>query len=177
MPLTRQQKENLAASYEKELARAPHVFLIDYRGITVPEVTDLRARLRESGSSYLVVKNRIARRAFKGGALEQLDERLVGPVAAAYSMSDPVTLAKTLTEFGKQVPALEFRGGLVEGRPVAADQILEIASLPSREQLVAKLLFLLQSPVSRLARTLGAVGQRFVVVLEQIRAQKEKKVN
>jgi large subunit ribosomal protein L10 len=173
MPLNREQKEALVSSYQEGLAKAPHVFLMSYAGITVPEVTDLRDRLRASGGSYAVIKNRLARLAIKGAALEELTEEFRGPVAVAYCSEDAVALAKTLTDFAKDVPALEFKAGLVEGQRVDAEQIREIASLPSREALLAKLLYLLQSPVARFVRSLADIQRQFVSVLDQIRAARE----
>jgi large subunit ribosomal protein L10 len=175
MPLSRQQKEELVARYREELGSVPHAFLLDFKGITVPQVTGLRARLRESGGQYLVVKNTLALRAIAGGPLEQLKELFDGPVAVAFSHEDPVGLAKALAQFAKEIPTIQVRGGLLDGRPVGAGQVQDIANLPSREELIAKLLFLLQSPITRLARVLAAVPQQLVVVLDQVRQQKEGK--
>jgi len=173
MPLSRQQKEDLVEKYKQEIAGATHAFLLDYKGITVPQVTELRAKIRDTGGQYLVVKNTLALRAIEGGPMEQLKELFDGPVAVAYSQEDAVSLAKALTTMAKTVPAIQVRGGLVNGQTVAADQVKEIAELPSREELIAKLLFLLQSPITRLARVLAAVPREFVVVLDQIRQKKE----
>jgi large subunit ribosomal protein L10 len=173
MPLTRDDKQELLEEYEQGLASAPHAFLLGYQGIKVPQVTALREKVRQSGGEYLVVKNTIALRAIDGAALAQLKEHFTGPTAVAFG-SDPVALAKALTDFAKDVPVLQFKAGLVEGRAVAADQIKDIASLPGREQLIAKLLFLLQSPVTRFARVLAAVPQSFVMVLDQVRKKKEE---
>jgi large subunit ribosomal protein L10 len=173
MPLSRSQKEQMLAEYEEGVVHAPHAFLVGYQGISVPKVTELRQRIRESGGSYVVVKNRLVLRAIEGKALEQLRDQFSGPIAIAYSDSEPVALAKVLADFQKEAPAIELRGGLLNGQRVAGDQIKEIANLPSREQLIAKLLFLLQSPITRLARTLAAVPRDLVLVLEQIRQQRE----
>lgn len=173
MPFTRTQKENLVAEYESGVANAPHAFLLSYQGLNVPKDAELRQKVRESGGSYVVVKNRLVLRAIEGKALAQLKESFSGPTAVAFSDSEPVALAKVLTEFQKDAPFLEFKGGLLNGVPVAADQIKEIANLPSREALIAKLLFLLQSPIVRFVRTLAAVPRDFVLVLEQVRQQKE----
>lgn len=173
MPFTRAQKENLVARYEEGLTQAPHAFILGYKGISVPKVTELRQKIRETGASYVVVKNRLILRAMEGKALAQLEDRFEGPTAVAYCDSEPVALAKVLTEFQKEAPSIEFRGGLLNGQAVAADQIQEIANLPSREELLAKLLFLLQSPVTRFVRTLAAVPRDFVYVLEQVRRKKE----
>ena len=115
MPLSREQKENLVEVYKEDLAKAPHVFLVDFSGVTVPQATDLRNRLREVGGNYVVIKNRIAARAVEGAALDGLKERFQGPTAAAFSEDDAVSVAKALTEFAKEVPALEFKGGMVDG--------------------------------------------------------------
>lgn len=174
MPLTRIDKSELISSYEKGLAVAPHAFLLGYKGITVPQVTELRNRVRATGGEYVVVKNTLALRAIDGGALASLKDHFVGPTAVVFSGKDPVALAKALTDFAKDVPAIEFKAGLVEGRAVEASQIKDIAQLPSREELLAKLLFLMQSPISSFVRVLGAVTQQFVAVLDQVRIQKEE---
>jgi large subunit ribosomal protein L10 len=173
MPLTRADKEKLIAEYQEGLAVAPHAFLLGFKGITVPQVTELRNRVRSSGGQYLVVKNNLALRAIDSTALGALEQYFAGPTAVVYSAKDPVALAKALTDFAKDVPAIEFKAGLVERRPVAAAQIKEIAQLPSREQLIAKLLYMLQSPIARFAGVLAAVPQSLVVVLDQVRKQKE----
>ncbi len=172
MPMTREQKQDLLESYREDVASAPNIFLINAQGITVPQITELRHKVRESGATYVVVKNRIALRAIEGAALEGLKEQFVGPTAVAYG-EDPVALAKTLTEFSKDIGTFEFKGGLVDGQPISAEQVSAIADLPSREELIAKLLYLLQSPVTRIVRTLAAIPRDFVLVMEQIRTQKE----
>lgn len=172
MPFSRQQKEELLESYREGIASSRHAFLISATGITVPEITALRDKVRDSGGTYVVVKNRVALRAIEGAALGGLKDHFVGPTAVAYG-DDPVTLAKVLTEFSKDITSFEFKGGLLDGQPVSAEKVSDIASLPSREALLAKLLYLLQSPITRLARTLAAVPREFVVVMDQVRQKKE----
>ncbi|MEM8997071.1 MAG: 50S ribosomal protein L10 [Acidobacteriota bacterium] len=172
MARTRTQKQETIDRYGEGLAKAPNAFLLGFKGISVPEDTELRSKIRENGGSYEVVKNTLALRAVEGQGLEALREQFVGPTAVAYIEDDPVALAKALRDFRKDVPAVEFKGGLVDGKPIGPDDLENIANLPSREELLAKLLFLLQSPVTRLARTLAAVPREFVVVLDQI-AQKK----
>ncbi len=174
MPLTRNDKEQMLAEYQGGLAKAPHAFVLGYQGITVPQVTELRNRVRQSGGEYIVVKNTLALRAIDSQALGQLKDHFVGPTAVVFSLTDPVAVAKALTDYAKDVPAIKLKAGLVEGRAIAADQIKDIASLPSREALIAKLLFLLQSPITRFARVLAAVPQSFVMVLDQVRIKKEE---
>jgi large subunit ribosomal protein L10 len=173
MPLSRQQKEQLVESYQEGLAAASHVFLISYKGISVPQVTELRRRIRDVGGTYAVVKNRLVLRAIEDKAIEGLKGEFVGPTAVAFSNDDPVSLAKALTEFAKEVPTLEFKTSLVEGQTIDAQDVKEIASLPSREELITKLVFLLQSPITNFVRILGALPKQFVVVLDQVRQQKE----
>jgi len=173
MAVSRAKKESLAESYSGEMAAAEHAFLVGFKGITVDQVTELRRRIREKGGRYVVIKNRIAKRAVEGKSLEQLAQHFEGPTAVAFSATDPVAIAKVLAEFAKEVPVLEFKAGVVEGRLIAANQVAEIAALPSREDLIAKLLFLLQSPVTRFVRVLAAAGpQRLATVLDQVAKKK-----
>jgi large subunit ribosomal protein L10 len=172
MALNRAEKQELVDRYEAGLASAPHAFLVSYQGIKVTDVTELRARIRQSGGSYEVVKNTLALRAIEGKPLAALAATFNGPLAVVYTEGDPVAVAKALTEFAKTVPQIVFRGGVVEGRPIAANEVEQIAKLPSRPELIAKLLFLLQSPLTRLVRTLSAVPRELVVVLDQVSKQK-----
>jgi len=172
MALSRARKEEILQSYGEELTGTTHAFLLSYKGVTVPQVTEMRARVRQKGGKYVVVKNTLALRAIADGALKELAPHFTGPTAVAYG-ADAVALAKALNDYIKEVPAFQFKAALVDGRTVAASQITELANLPSREQLIAKLLYLLQSPVTRFVRVLAAVPQQFVSVLDQIRVQKE----
>ncbi len=168
MAYTRSQKQEIIDRYESGLAAAPHAFLVSFSGLTVPQATDLRTRIRETGGSYEVVKNTLALRAVEGHSLGELKEHFQGPTAVAYSQEDPVSLAKVLTDFRKEVPAIDFKGGLVEGQAVGAEEIQDIARLPGRDELIGKLLYLLQSPITRLARGLAAIPQQLVVALDQV---------
>jgi len=173
MPLSLQQKKDLVGRYRDGVGAAPHVYLVDYKGISVPLVTELRQQVRQLGGEYRVIKNRLMLRAIGGVALEGLSDQFSGPTAVVYG-DDPVALAKVLTDFAGEANVLEFKAGLVEGRPVAGSEIKEIATLPSREALIAKLLYLMQSPVSRLATVLAAIPRQFVVALDQVRQKKEE---
>ena len=172
MPLTLQQKKDLVERYREGIAAAPHVYLVDYKGISVPAVTQLRQQVRELGGEYRVIKNRLMLRAIGGEALEGLSDQFSGPTAVVYG-DDAVALAKVLTDFAAEAKVLEFKAGLVEGRPVAGSEIKDIATLPSREALIAKLLYLMQSPITRFASVLAAIPRQFVVVLDQVRQKKE----
>lgn len=173
MAVSRAKKESLVAGYEESAASAQHAFLVGFKGISVEKVTELRRRIREKGGHYVVVKNTLARRAVAGKPLEQVKEHFTGPTAIAFSLTDPVSIAKVLTDFAKEAPVLEFKAGVVEGRPIAANQVGEIAALPGREELIAKLLYLLQSPITRFVRVLAAAGpQRLATVLDQVAKSK-----
>lgn len=172
MPLSLQQKKDLVESYREGVGASPHVYLIDYKGISVPMVTELRQRVRQLGGEYHVVKNRLMLRAIGGVALEELKDQFAGPTAVVYG-DDPVALAKVLTDFAGEAKVLEFKAGLVEGQPVEGSEIHEIANLPSREAMIAKLLYLLQSPITRFATALAAIPRQLVVVLDQVRQKKE----
>lgn len=174
MALSRGDKQNMVTAYQEGLARADHAFLVSFEGISVPQDTELRSKVREAGAHYTVVKNRLALLAIEGRPLEGLKGEFAGPTAVAYSNDDPVALAKTLTEFAKDIPSMQFKGGLLNGQQVEAETIQEIANLPSREELITKLLFLMQSPVTRFVRTLAAIPRDFVVVLSQIAQEKEE---
>jgi large subunit ribosomal protein L10 len=172
MPLTREQKQQLVESYQSGFSAAPHAFLLGFRGITVPLDAALRSKVRESGGQYLVVKNRLALRAIESGSLAELREHFDGPTAVAYSATDAVALAKALADFAKDFPGLEFKVGVVDGRPVAGEDIKAIAQLPTREELMAKLLFLMQASVSGFVRVLAALPRRLVVALDQVSRKK-----
>ncbi len=173
MPLTYAKKQALAEHYSQELEAAPHVFLVDFTGVTVPQVTQLRSRIREVGGRYEVVKNRLVLRAVEGAALGGVRDGFSGATALAYSPEDPVALAKVLSDFAKEVPTLKFKGGLLAGQPVAAEEVERIAQLPGREQLIAQLLGLLRAPIEGLARVLAALPRHLVVALDQVRRQRE----
>ncbi len=172
MAQTRTQKQEIIEHYEGGLAAAQHAFLVSFEGLTVSQATDLRDRIREQGGTYEVVKNRLALRAIEGRSLQGLKDQFRGPTAVAYVEDDPVQLAKALTDFRKDVPAIEFKGALVDGQAVDASEVESIAQMPGREELLAKLLYLLQSPITRLARGLAAIPRQLVVVLDQVAKEK-----
>lgn len=169
---TRDQKAKAVETMTTEIAKATNAFVIEFKGITVPQVTELRQKVRETNSTYIVVKNTLALIALKDSAMIELKEHFSGPTAIAYNQGDAVALAKALTKFAKDVPALTFKGALLDGKVVPASQIDNIASLPSREELVSKLLYVLQSPMRGLAIVLNANIRNLAVVLDQISKSK-----
>ena len=171
--MKRHEKEEAVSELSAGIAKATNAFLIEFKGVTVPQVTELRKQVRESGSSYVVVKNTLALIAVKDSPLIELREQFRGPTAVAFNATDAVALAKALTKFAKDVPAVQFKGAMLNGQIVPATEIANIANLPSREELVSKLLFLMQSPIRGLATVLAANIRNLAVVLDQISKQKE----
>jgi len=157
----------------QELAHVSTIILSTFQGIKVEEDTRLRRAVEAAGGSYQVVKNTLAERAAQGTAAEPLLKSLSGTNSIACTAADPVALAKALTKFAKDVPAYQFRAGIVEGRVVSVGEIQQLASLPSKEELISKIMFLLQSPAQRLAGAAAAVARNLAVVMNE--AVKEKK--
>ena len=169
---TREQKAQEVSELTGQIGKASNAFLIDFKGITVPQVTELRKQVRETNSGYVVVKNTLALIALKDSPIVAMREHFNGPTAIAFNEKDAVMLAKALTKFAKDVPAMRFKGALLNGQVVPPDQIQAIANLPSRKELVSKLLFLLQSPIRGLATVLQANIRNLAVVLDQIEKQR-----
>jgi len=169
----REQKAEAISEFTEGIGSATNAFVLDFKGITVPQVTELRKQVRESGSEYVVIKNTLALIAVKDTPLTKLSGHFTGMTAVAYNTTDAVALAKVLTKFAKDVPAVQFKGAMLAGQVVAATEVQNIANLPSREELVSKLLYLLQSPIRGLATVLAANIRNLAVVIDQVRQQKE----
>jgi large subunit ribosomal protein L10 len=172
--MNRTEKAAAVGALEQDLAKAGNAILFGFAGLKVTQVTELRRQVRGTQSKYLVVKNTLVLRAVKGTPLEQMADHFRGATAVAYNTSNAVALAKVLTTFAKANPNLVFKGALVEGRPVAAQEIQAIADLPSREELVSRLLFLMQSPLRRLVTVLSGPVRNLAGVMHQIAEQKSK---
>jgi large subunit ribosomal protein L10 len=170
---TKEQKSQEISALTQEIGNANNAFLIDFKGITVPQVTELRKQVRDTKSGYVVVKNTLALIALKDSPIVAMREKFTGPTAIAFNATDAVALAKALTKFAKDVPAVQFKGAMLNGQVVPAEQIQAIANLPSRQELVSKLLFVLQSPMRGLATVLQANIRNLAVVLDQIGKQKQ----
>jgi len=171
---TREQKAAEVSELTEQIGKASNAFLIDFKGITVPQVTELRKQVRQANSGYVVVKNTLALIALKDSPIINMKEQFTGPTAIAFNATDAVVLAKALTKFAKDVPAVSFKGALLNGQVVPASEIQNIANLPSREELVAKLLYMLQSPIRGLVTVLQANIRSLAVVLDQVAKQKEQ---
>lgn len=169
----RPEKVAQVEALEAWLRGAAAAILTDYRGLNVGELGQLRAKLREAGAEYRVVKNTLLQRAATALGIAGLDPYLEGPTAIAVSREDPVAPARALQEFIRQMRKLEVKGALVEGRVMTADEVRSLADLPGKPQLRARLLGALQSPAAGLVGVLQGVPRSLVVALEQIRKQKE----
>ncbi|MEA2570775.1 MAG: large subunit ribosomal protein [Acidobacteriota bacterium] len=170
--MNRTEKAQAISELNEGIGNATNAFLMSFKGITVPQVTELRRQVRETGSEYLVVKNTLALIAVKDSPLVALKDQFSGETAVAFNKTDAVLLAKALTKFAKDVPTVTFKGAMLNGQIVPATQIQAIAALPSRDELLSKLLYLMQHPIRGLAIVLNANIRNLAVVLDQVAKQR-----
>src|SRR5208337_4847772 len=169
----RSEKQQDLDKLKLELAKVSTVILTTFQGITVENDTKLRRAVQAAGGKYQVVKNTLAERAGAGTPGENLLKNLSGTNSIAYTATDAVALAKALTKVAKEVPAFQFKSGLVEGRVISIAEIQQLANLPSKEELISKIMFLLNAPAQRLAVVINAVPRNAAVVVnEAVKANK-----
>ena len=153
-------KKPIVEEISAAIQDAQSVVLVDHRGLTVEQDTELRKQLREAGILYKVCKNTMMKRAFEGTEFAGLDEHLEGPSALAISKDDATAPARILCKFAKDAKALELKAGVVEGEVYDANALVELSKIPSREELLSKLLGSLQSPITNLARVLNQIAEQ-----------------
>jgi len=169
----RTEKQQDLDKLKTDLAKISSVILTTFQGITVEDDTKLRRAVQAAGGKYKVVKNTIAERAGAGTPAEGVLKNLKGTNSIAYTETDPVALAKALTKIAKDVPAFQFKAGVVEGRVISIAEIQQLANLPSKEELISKIMFLLNAPAQRIAATLNALPRNLAVtVSEAVKANK-----
>jgi large subunit ribosomal protein L10 len=161
------EKKAQADELRTQLANVSTVILSTFQGITVEQDTKLRRQVEAAGGKYQVVKNRVVERAAEGTPAAPLLKNLKGTNSIAYTTLDPVALAKVLTKVAKDVPAFQFRAGWVEGRVVSIQEIGQLAQLPSKEEIISKIMFLLKAPAQRVATALAAVPRNLAVVTSE----------
>jgi large subunit ribosomal protein L10 len=173
LSLNLEQKQAVVAEVSAELAKAQAVVLAEYRSVTVKDMTELRRKARGSGVYLRVLKNTLARRAVADTPFKGLTEKMVGPLAYGIS-SDPVAVAKVLQEFAKDHEKFVIRAGAMHNVVMSAREVADLARLPSRQELLAKLVATMQAPIAKFVRTLNEVPGKFVRTVAAVRDQKEK---
>jgi large subunit ribosomal protein L10 len=169
----RSEKQQDLDKLKTDLAKVSTVILSTFQGITVEDDNKLRRAVQQAGGSYRVVKNTLAERAGVGTPNEALLKNLSGTNSIAYTATDPVSLAKALTKIAKDVPAFQFRAGIVDGRVLSIAEIQQLASLPSKEELISKIMFLLGASATRIASALAAVNRNLAITVnEAVKANK-----
>jgi large subunit ribosomal protein L10 len=175
MAVTKAKKIDQVQKLEKDLKNVSSMVVATYSKLTVAQDFELRKAVRGSGAKYRVVKNTLAQRAAKGTKVEEALKNLSGVTSIAYTEGDPVALAKALAKYVKDTPELTFKAGVVEGKLISAKEIESLATMPSKEEIYSKLLFLLNAPATRLATAVNAVGRNLAVVIGQGVEQKKFK--
>ena len=174
--MNRTEKQELINELNQEFGKSPHAILVDFRGLSVPAVTEFRRKVKATGSRYRVVKNTLALRAAKGTPLEKLGPQFDNTTGVAYTGTDPVALAKTLVDFAKDHPALVVKGGLVSGQQMLdAEGVKALSTMPSLPELRARLLGLMQAPAAQLVRLLNTPASQLARVLKAHQEKVEEK--
>lgn len=173
--MRKEEKQQVVQSFSEKLTRAKAVILAEYRGLKVSEITNLKREVKKMDGNLNVIKNRLAKIALKDSALKGLEPFFKGPTAVAYSGTDPVLLAKVLAKFTKDFEAFKLKAGFIGGKVISGADVLKLSTLPSREELYAKLLGTLVAPAGNFVRVLNALPTKVVVALKEIQKVRETK--
>jgi large subunit ribosomal protein L10 len=174
MAVSRAEKEQELDELSSAFKAADTAIVVDYKGLNVPQVTELRRQLRAARAQYRVVKNTLAKRATKGTKLASLEASFEGTTAVAYTGDDAVALAKALTTFMKTAPTLKVKAAVVQGQAIQPAAVTDLASLPGKPELYAKLLFVLQAPMQQLVTVLSATPRNLVTVLANYESKQKE---
>jgi large subunit ribosomal protein L10 len=172
--MNKTERQETVESLTEQLRGSPNLYVTDFSGLNVLRMTEFRRRLRAAGVSYVVVKNTLAQRALAANAVTALDDYLAGPTGLVLAGKDPVAAAKVLSDFVREFEKPAIKIGLVDGRPVTADQVKRLASLPSRDVLLSQLAGAMQAPMAQLAGVLNGMLYQMVGALEALRAQRSQ---
>jgi len=175
MAVSKAKKTEQVQKLSKDLANVSNAVVATYSKMTVAQDYELRKALRGAGAKYQVVKNTLAEKAAQGTKIEGALKNLVGVTSIAYTTGDPVAMAKALTKYAKDTPEFTFKIGVVEGKVISIKEIEALATMPSKEELMSKLLFLINAPAQRLATVMNQVGRNLAVVIDQGVQQKKFK--
>ena len=167
MAVSKAKKAEQVEKLSADLKNVSNAVVATYSKLTVAQDYELRKALRGAGAKYKVVKNTLAERAAKGTKIEDALKNLAGVTSIAYTTGDPVALAKALTKYAKDTPEFTFKVGVVEGRVISIKEIEALATMPSKDELMSKLLFLINAPAQRLVTAMNAVGRNLAVVVDQ----------
>ncbi|MBA2848509.1 50S ribosomal protein L10 [Thermosulfuriphilus ammonigenes] len=170
--LKRAEKEKLVADLRERFGTAQAVFVTGIEGLTVAQMSELRKKLREENTHYQVVKNTLLRLASKETPVEPLTNYIEGATAVAIAYEDPVAVAKILTEFAKENKKFAVRGGVLSGKGISAEEVASLATLPTKEVLLAQMLSVLQGPPAKFVRLMSGILQKFLFALEAIKEKK-----
>jgi len=160
-------KEKDLEALKKDFEKAQNIFVTGFEKLTVQQDFELRKTVRGAGGNYKVIKNNLAEKAAEGTPAEEIMRNLAGMTSLAYTAKDAVALAKALTGYAKTNPTFTFKAGMVEGRVIDVKSIQALATMPSREEILAKVLFLIQASAQRLVTAIGGVGRNLAVVIDQ----------